>query len=71
MDALNSHEGYWHDISAAFQYDLKRRAFFRRRHMYVYTIPYVTFEILQINIVIIVGWVILIAVPIITSKIME
>jgi hypothetical protein len=38
---------------------------------WVYTIPYVTFEILQINIVIIVGWVILIAVPIITTKIME
>jgi hypothetical protein len=33
-----------------------------------YTIPYVTFEILQINIVVIVGWIILIAVPIFTDK---
>jgi len=35
-----------------------------------YTIPYVTFEILQINILVIVGWAILIAVPIITDKLL-
>ena len=38
---------------------------------WVYTIPYVTFEILQINVVVIVGWVILIAIPLITNKILE
>lgn len=38
---------------------------------WVYTIPYVTFEMLQINIVVIVGWVVLIAVPIITYRIIE
>lgn len=38
---------------------------------WIYTIPYVTFEILQINIVVIVGWVILIAIPLITKRILE
>ena len=38
---------------------------------WIYTIPYVTFEILQINIVVIVGWVVLIAIPLITKRILE
>jgi hypothetical protein len=33
-----------------------------------YTIPYITFEILHINIVVIFGWVILVAVPILAKK---
>lgn len=36
-----------------------------------YTIPYITVEILQINIVVIVGWAILIAVPIITDNLLS
>ena len=38
---------------------------------WVYAIPYVTFEILQINIVVIVGWIVLIAIPLITKRILE
>jgi hypothetical protein len=38
---------------------------------WVYTIPYITFEILQINIVIIVGWFVLITVPLITKRLLE
>jgi len=38
---------------------------------WVYTIPYVTFEILQVNIVVIVGWFFLIAIPLITKRILE
>jgi hypothetical protein len=38
---------------------------------WVYTIPYVTFSILQINIVVIVGWVVLIAIPLITKRILQ
>lgn len=36
-----------------------------------YTIPYITFEVLQINIVVIIGWVILITVPLIGEKILK
>jgi len=38
---------------------------------WVYTIPYVTFEILKINIVVIVGWIILIAIPIFTESFLK
>ena len=38
---------------------------------WVYTIPYVTLEIFQINIVVIVGWAILVAVPLITKRIID
>ena len=38
---------------------------------WVYTIPYVTFEILQINIVVILGWVILIIATLIIEKILK
>lgn len=38
---------------------------------WIYTIPYITFEILQINIVVIIGWVVLITVPLITKRILE
>jgi len=38
---------------------------------WIYTVPYVTFEILKINIIVIAGWPILIAVPILTEKILE
>lgn len=37
---------------------------------WVYTIPYISFEIVQINIVVIVGWIILIYVPLLTEKIL-
>jgi len=36
-----------------------------------YKIPYITFEVLQINIVIIIGWVVLIGVPLIAKKILK
>ncbi len=38
---------------------------------WIYTIPYVTLEVLEINIVVIVGWVVLIAIPLITKRILE
>jgi len=38
---------------------------------WIYTIPYVTFEILQINIVIIISWFILITIPLITKRILK
>lgn len=38
---------------------------------WVYNIPYITFSILQINIVVIVGWIILIAVPFISKRILK
>ena len=38
---------------------------------WVYTIPYVTFEILHINIVVIVGWIVLVCVPLIVNKILN
>ena len=38
---------------------------------WIYTIPYVALEILQINIVVIVGWIIIIAVPLITKRILK
>ncbi|RLE46731.1 hypothetical protein DRJ25_03750 [Candidatus Woesearchaeota archaeon] len=38
-------------------------------HNWIYTIPYIKLEILQINIVVIVGWVILILLPVIAQKI--
>ncbi|MBI2173386.1 MAG: hypothetical protein HYT73_04255 [Candidatus Aenigmarchaeota archaeon] len=39
--------------------------------VWVYTIPYVTLEIFQINIVVIVGWAILVLVPLITKRIID
>jgi hypothetical protein len=36
---------------------------------WVYTIPYITIEIFQINIVVIVGWIILVAVPLVTKRV--
>lgn len=38
---------------------------------WVYTIPYVTIEILQINIIVIIGWFILIVIPLITKRILK
>jgi len=38
---------------------------------WVYTIPYVRFEILRINIVVIIGWVILVSVPLTTERILR
>ena len=38
---------------------------------WVYTIPYITFEILQINIVVIAGWMVLVAIPLITKRILD
>ncbi len=38
---------------------------------WIYTIPLITFEILQINIVVIVGWVVLVAVPLIVGRVIS
>lgn len=38
---------------------------------WVYTIPYLTLEILHINIVVIVGWLVLVAIPLLTKRIMQ
>lgn len=38
---------------------------------WVYTIPYITFEILEINIIVIIGWIVLVTVPIITKRIIN
>jgi|APSaa5957512622_1039677.scaffolds.fasta_scaffold52954_1 hypothetical protein len=40
-------------------------------HEWVYNIPYFTLEILQINVIVIVGWIILISVPLITKRILK
>jgi len=40
-------------------------------HEWVYAIPYVSFEILSINIVVVVGWSILIAVPLFVRKLLR
>lgn len=52
-------DAFVHEISSIFAWE------------WVYTIPYITFEVLQVNIVVIVGWVILIAVPLITKRILK
>ncbi len=38
---------------------------------WIYTIPFITFEILQVNIVVIVGWVVLVVIPLITKRILK
>lgn len=38
---------------------------------WIYTIPFITFNFLRINIIVIIGWVILIVVPLITEKILK
>ena len=38
---------------------------------WIYTIPSISFEILSINIVVIIGWIILISIPLITKRILD